>query len=396
MLSARQLFLAHQAQTSHFPLMLEIVSAEGNYLYDIHQKKYLDLISGISVSSYGHSNPAIIQAIKEQADKYLHLMVYGEYVQYPQVELAQLLCQYLPENLQSVYLVNSGAEAVEGAMKLAKRVSGRKEIVAMYRAYHGSTQGALSLNSENYFKEKFEPLLPGIKFIRFNEEADLALLSEQTAAVFIEPIQGEAGYLPANSDYLQKLHKRCTDLGIQLVFDEIQSGMGRSGSMFAFENYGIIPDILLLGKALGAGMPMGAFISSREKMMLLADQPVLGHITTFGGHPLCAAAAIAGIKELVKNNWMNEVAEKEALFRSELADLGLTISGKGLMLGIQMPNQDETLRVIQGCIADGLISDWFLFASDKIRIAPPLTITKSEIIWACAVLRKHIFKAPLF
>lgn len=390
MLSARQLFLAHQAQTSHFPLLLEIVKAEGNYLYDIHQKKYLDLISGISVSSYGHGNPAIIQAIKEQADKYLHLMVYGEFVQYPQVELAQLLCGYLPESLQSVYLVNSGAEAVEGAMKLAKRVSGRQHIVAMYRAYHGSTQGALSLNSESYFKEKFEPLLPGIQFIRFNEEADLALLHEDIAAVFIEPIQGEAGYLAADPDYLYKLRQRCNELDILLVFDEIQSGMGRSGSMFAFENYGIIPDILLLGKALGAGMPMGAFISSREKMILLADQPVLGHITTFGGHPLAAAAAVAGIKQLQEQHWIEQVAVKETLFRTELAELGLPISGKGLMLGIQMPNQEQTLRVIQACIADGLITDWFLFAPDKIRLAPPLTITESEIKWACAVIRKHV------
>jgi len=387
MISQKQLFLANQAQTTNFPLMLEIERAEGNYLYDVEGKKYLDLISGISVSALGHGNIAVKNAIKEQVDKYLHLMVYGEFVQTPQVELASKLVSLLPPELNNVFFVNSGAESTEGAIKLAKRFTGKTEIIACRRAYHGSTHAALSLNSEEYFKNAFRPLLPSIKFIDFNKTEDIKQISLQTAAVIVEVIQGEAGYIPADLEFLKQLRKTCSENNTLLIFDEIQSGMGKTGKMFAFEHYGIVPDILLLGKALGAGMPVGAFISSKKIMHSLADNPFLGHITTFGGHPVCCAAALAGIIELERLGIMNFVAEKEMLFRENLIHQKIkNISGKGLMLALELEDFDFTLRVVQHCIKKGLITDWFLFANNRLRIAPPLTITNDEILFACNVI----------
>ena len=391
MLSHKQLFLAHQAQTTHFPLMLEIVKAQGNYLYDVDGKKYLDLISGISVSSLGHGNQKVKNAIKTQVDAYMHLMVYGEYVQHPQVILTQKLCSLLPANLDLVYLVNSGAEAVDAAMKLAKRVTGKSEIIACRNAYHGSTHASLSLNSSEYYKNAFRPLLPGIKFIDYNCIESLSEITDTTAAVIVEVVQGEAGYIAGNIDFLRAIRQKCNEYGTLLIFDEIQTGMGKTGKMFAFEHHSIIPDILLLGKALGAGMPIGAFVTSRSNMMLLADNPILGHITTFGGHPVVAAAALAGIEELLDNNWMDEVERKEAIFRQRLIHPNIIeVSGKGLMLGVQLHSFEQNLRVIQACINEGLITDWFLFANNKIRIAPPLTITETEIHWACDVILRNL------
>jgi len=393
MISNRQLFLMHQAQTSHFPLMLEIERAEGVYLFDVNGKQYLDLISGISVSSLGHGNEHVKNAIKLQLDKYMHLMVYGEFIQSPQVELAKMLTDLLPPNLNSVYLVNSGSEATDGALKLAKRVTGRTEIIACKNAYHGSGHAALSLNSHEYFKNAFRPLLPDINFIEFNNESSLENITNKTACVIVETIQGEAGYIPPQNDFLKKVRAKCDEHSALLILDEIQAGMGRTGKLFAFEHYGIVPDILLLGKALGAGMPIGAFISSQAMMMELADNPVLGHITTFGGHPVIAAAAIAGIEEIQSHNWINEVEEKENLFRELLIHPCIkNISGKGLMLAIEFKNFEFNKKLIDACIADGLITDWFLFASQSLRIAPPLIITIEQIKWSCEMLIRNLNK----
>ncbi len=393
MISNRQLFLLHQAQTSLYPLMIEIEKAEGVYLYDVNGKQYLDLISGISVSSLGHGNEYVKNAIKNQLDKYMHLMVYGEYIQSPQVQLAKKLTDLLPPNLSSVYLVNSGAEAVDGAMKLAKRATQRTEIIACKNAYHGSSHAALSLNSNEYYKNAFRPLLPDINFIEFNNEETLQLISNKTACVFVETIQGEAGNIAPQNNFLKKLRTKCDENNVLLIFDEIQSGMGRTGKLFAFEHFDVVPDILLLGKALGAGMPIGAFISSQKIMNLLADNPILGHITTFGGHSVIAAAALAGIEELIAHNWMQEVHQKEKLFRDLLIHPAIkNISGKGLMLAIELESFEFNKQVIDACIEDGLITDWFLFSPNKMRIVPPLIITNQQIIWSCDVILKNISK----
>ena len=393
MISNRQLFLMHQAQTSLFPLMLEIERAEGVYLFDVKGKQYLDLISGISVSSLGHGNEHVKNAIKQQLDKYMHLMVYGEFIQSPQVKLAKKLTDLLPPNLNSVYLVNSGSEATDGALKLAKRVTGRTEIIACNNAYHGSGHAALSLNSNEYFKNAFRPLLPDINFIEFNNENSLQKISHKTACVIVETIQGEAGYLPPQNDFLKKLRAKCDEHSVLFILDEIQTGMGRTGNLFAFEDYGIVPDILLLGKALGAGMPIGAFVSSQTMMNEFADNPVLGHITTFGGHPVIATAALAGIEELLSNNWIKEVNEKENLFRKLLVHPAIkNISGKGLMLALEFESFEFNKKIIDACIEDGLITDWFLYAPNCLRIAPPLIITEDQIRWSCEVLIKNLKK----
>jgi acetylornithine/succinyldiaminopimelate/putrescine aminotransferase len=393
MISNRQLFLMHQAQTSLFPLMLEIERAEGVYLFDVNGKQYLDLISGISVSSLGHGNEHVKNAIKQQLDKYMHLMVYGEFIQSPQVKLAKKLTDLLPPNLNSVYLVNSGSEATDGALKLAKRVTGRTEIIACKNAYHGSGHAALSLNSHEYFKNAFRPLLPDINFIEFNNENSLEKISNKTACVIVETIQGEAGYLPPQNDFLKKVRAKCDEHSVLFILDEIQTGMGRTGNLFAFEDYGIVPDILLLGKALGAGMPIGAFVSSQTMMNELADNPVLGHITTFGGHPVIAAAALAGIEELLSNNWVSEVNGKEKLFRKLLVHPAIkNISGKGLMLALEFESFEFNKKIIDACIEDGLITDWFLYATNCLRIAPPLIITEDQIRWSCEVLIKNLKK----
>lgn len=383
----RHLFLKHVAQTSTSPLALDIARAEGIYLYDASGKRYADFISGIGVSSYGHGNQHIIKAIQDQAGLFLHTMVYGEYVQKPQVLLAEKLCSLLPSLLNSVYFVNSGTEATEGAMKLAKRATGRSKIIAMRNAYHGSTQGALSLMSSEYYTAAYRPLLPQVDFIDFNSEAGLEKITSEVAAVFVETIQGEAGYIEADPLWLVNLRKKCDQTGTLLVLDEIQCGMGRTGTMFAFEQYNIVPDILLLAKALGAGMPLGAFIASGQLMKNLADNPVLGHITTFGGHPVCCAAALAGIEYLEKENLVSAVTNKENLLREKLQNTAVkTISGRGLMLGVGLGTEEINRAAIAECINRGVITDWFLHCGHKMRIAPPLTISDTELEECCNVI----------
>lgn len=387
MLTLRQLFLANNAQTTDFPLLLEFERAEGVHLYDAEGKGYIDLISGIGVSNLGHSNPKVIQAIKDQVDKYMHLMVYGEYVQTPQVRFAEKLVSILPDNLQSVYFVNSGAEAVEGALKLAKRYTGRQQIIACKNSYHGSTHGALSVMGNEDFKQAYRPLLPGIEFIRFNDIDNLHLITQQTACVIIETVQGEAGIRVPELSYMQALRKRCDETGTLLILDEIQAAMGRTGKLFAFEHYGIVPDILLLAKALGGGMPIGAFVSSNQIMGALKENPILGHITTFGGHPVCCAAGLAALEVLLDENLVDTVAEKEALMRSLLVHPAIKeVRGKGLMLAIELENFDINKKIIDRCIANGVITDWFLHCDNSMRIAPPLIITPNEIKKACEVI----------
>lgn len=373
--------------------MLEIERAAGCFLYDTNGKEYLDLISGIAVSNLGHGNQAVRDAIKTQVDQYMHVMVYGEFVQSPQVKLARQLAALLPEQLSCVYFVNSGSEATEGALKLAKRITGRSEIIAMENAYHGSTHGALSVNSDEYFKNAYRPLLPGVRFIRYNHSEDIRQITDQTACVILETVRGESGYSTPDPGYLQAIRNRCTDTGTLLILDEIQCGMGRTGRLFAFEQYRVIPDILLLGKALGGGMPLGAFISSHEHMAALSGNPILGHITTFGGHPVVCAAAMAALNELLSANWMASIPEKENLFRNRLQHpLIKSISGKGLMLALELADFETNKAIIDGCIEDGLITDWFLFAPHKMRIAPPLIITDKEIERACEIILKNCCK----
>ena len=386
-ITLRQLFIRHIAQTSDSPMLLTIQKAEGVYLYDSEGKRYTDLISGIGVSSYGHGNPKIISAIQHQASQYLHLMVYGEYVQQPQVALAQLLCEHLPEQLNSVYYVNSGSEAIEGAIKLAKRVTGRTQLLAAKNAYHGSTHGALSLMDNEYFTQAYRPLLPNVNFIEYNNVADLEKITTQVAAVVIETVQGEAGYITPQPEYLLQLRKKCTETGTLLILDEIQCGMGRTGSLFAFEQYGIVPDILVLAKAFGAGMPLGAFVADIKLMQNFTHNPVLGHITTFGGHPVSCAAALAGLQWLLETESYLAVKEKEDIFKTELKHAAIKgISGKGLMLAIDLDDEDFNKRVIKTCIENGVITDWFLHCGHKMRIAPPLSITADEIKFACKVI----------
>lgn len=391
MLTHRQLFLANNAQTTNFPLLLEFERAEGVYLYDKDGKPYIDLIAGIGVSNTGHGHPYVINAIKAQLDKYLHLMVYGEYVQSPQVKFAEKLVSLLPDELQSVYFVNSGAEAVEGAMKLAKRYTGRSKVLACYDSYHGSTQGALSIMGNEEYKQAYRPLLPGTGFIRFNEPADLDLITTETACVFVETVQGEAGIRVADIEYMQALSARCKSTGTLLVLDEIQAAMGRTGKLFAFEHYGIVPDILLLAKALGGGMPLGAFIASKEIMSSLAENPILGHITTFGGHPVCCAAGLASLEVLLNEHLIDSVAAKEALFRQLLVHPAIKeVRGKGLMLAVELADFDTNKKIIDRCIERGVITDWFLHCSNSMRIAPPLIITEEQIRQACGVILEAI------
>lgn len=387
----RQLFLANNAQTTNFPLLLEFERAEGVYMYDTAGKAHTDLISGIGVSSLGHGNPKVVAAIKHQVDQYMHLMVYGEYVQTPQVRFAEKLVSLLPQNLQSVYFTNSGAEAVEGALKLAKRYTGCQQIIACQNSYHGSTQGALSVMGNEEFKQAYRPLLPGVSFIRFNEIDDLQLITHQTACVIIETLQGEAGIRVPDATYMQALRKRCDETGTLLILDEIQAAFGRTGKLFAFEHFGIVPDILLLAKALGGGMPVGAFISSNTIMGALKENPILGHITTFGGHPVCCAAGLAALEVLLDDNLVSGVAEKEALFRKLLVHPAIKqIRGKGLMLAVELDSFDLNKKIIDRCIEHGIIIDWFLHCSNSMRIAPPLIITPAQIEHACGIILEAI------
>jgi len=387
MLSLRQLFLANNAQTTDFPLMLEFERAEGIYMYDTEGKPNLDLISGIGVSNIGHSHPEVISAIKSQLDKYMHLMVYGEYVQTPQVRFAEKLTSLLPARLQSVYFTNSGTEAIEGAMKLAKRYTGRQHIIACHNSYHGSTQGALSIMGNEEFKQAYRPLLPGVSFIRFNDLQDLDHVTEETAAVVIETIQGEAGVRVPDVAYLRKLRDQCTKTGTLLVLDENQTAFGRTGKLFAFEHFDIEPDILVLGKALGGGMPLGAFIASNEVMGALKNNPILGHLTTFGGHPVCCASGLASLEVLLNNNYIDSVPAKETLIKQLLVHPAIKgIRGKGLMLAVEFESFDLNKKIIDNCIAQGVITDWFLHCSNAMRIAPPLIITDEQIRHACDVI----------
>ncbi len=382
----RQLFFRHVAQTSPAPLALEIVRAEGCWLYDSDGKKYLDLIAGIGPSVLGHRHPKVQAAVQEQLNAYWHTLVYGEFVLSPQVRFATLLSEHLP-GLDSVYFVNSGAEAAEGAMKLAKRFTGRPDFVACRNAYHGSTQGAASLMSPTDFTLAFQPLLPGIRYIDFNSEADLKKIDRRTAAVVVETIQGEAGLITPDPEWLHALRARCDETGALLILDEIQAGIGRTGHLFAFEQYGIVPDILLLAKGFGGGMPLGAFIARREIMQTLTQDPVLGHITTFGGHPVCTAAGLATLEVLLEGGLMAQIPEKEALFKNLLVHPAIReIRSAGLWLAVDLGDALKVQAVIRYCIAHGVITDWFLFNDRSLRIAPPLTISEEEINFACQVI----------
>ena len=387
MLSPRQLFLLNTAQTSTSPRLLEIERAEGMYLYDYDGKSYMDLVSGFAVSNTGHRNAKVVQAIKDQADKYLHLTVYGEFIQSPQVKFASKLSSILPDSLNSVYFVNSGAEATEGAMKLAKRFTGRSEIIACKNSYHGSTQGALSVMGNEHYKQAYRPLLPGIRFIEFNNYFDLDFISTDTAAVIVETIQGEAGVRVPDMNYMQRLRKRCNETGTLLILDEIQTGFGRTGTLFAFEHFNIHPDILLLAKGMGGGMPIGAFISSHEIMSVLKENPILGHITTFGGHPVSCAAGLANLEVIIEEELVKDVSLKESLFRKHLQHPEIKeVRGMGLMLCIQLGSFEQVENVSRRCVENGIIIDWFLHCDTAMRIAPPLIITDNEIQKACATI----------
>jgi acetylornithine/N-succinyldiaminopimelate aminotransferase len=387
MISNKQLFQTYLAQTSDAPLSLEIVKAEGIYLFDHLGNKYIDLISGISVSNIGHRHPKVLEAIHEQCESYLYLMVYGEYIQSPQVKLAELLCAQLPSTLSSVYFVNSGSEAIEGAMKLAKRYTGRTEIIAYKNAYHGSSQGALSVMGNEAMKSPYRPLLPGIRFLEINEENELDFITKNTACVLLETIQGEAGVREFDANYLNLLRKKCDETGALLIFDEIQTGFGRTGKLFSFEHFQVKPDILTLAKGMGGGLPIGAFISSKIIMDSLKSNPVLGHITTFGGHPVSCAASKACLEVILNEELLKEVASKEALFKSLLIhSLIKEVRGKGLLLAVEFDDWNTNKTIIDKCIEKGLITDWFLFCDNSMRIAPPLTITIQEIKTSCAII----------
>lgn len=391
MLTERQLFFKHLAQTSETPLALEIEKAEGIYLHDASGKRYMDLISGISVSNIGHRHPKVIDAIHQQLDKYMYLMVYGEYIQSPQVKYAKALTDVLPASLNSVYFTNSGTEAIEGAMKLAKRFTGRTEIISFKNAYHGSTQGSLSIMGNEEFKNAFRPLLPDTKQIEYNNKADLENITINTACVVVETIQGEAGAVVPQDDFLIQLRKKCDETGTLLVADEIQCGFGRTGKLFAFEHYNFVPDILCIAKGMGGGMPIGAFVAKKEIMDSLTNNPVLGHITTFGGHPVSCAAALATLNVIIEENLITLVEAKEQLFRKGLKHPKIkSINGKGLLLALEFESYEQNKKIIDKCIEEGVIVDWFLFNARSMRIAPPLTITEEEIQKACAVILKSI------
>ena len=391
MLTQRQIFFEHVGQTSPSPIALEIVKANGIFLHDAAGKIYFDLISGISVSNVGHRHPKIIEAIKDQLDDYLHVMVYGECIQSPQVKFAHKLASLLPSNLSSIFFVNSGSEATEGALKLCKRSTGRTQMVCFNNAYHGSTQGALSVAGNEELKNSFRPLLPGVTILPFNSETALLQITNKTACVIAESIQGEAGVILPAYDFLVKLRNRCDETGALLIFDEIQTAFGRTGKFFAFEHFGVVPDVLLLGKALGGGMPLGAFIASNGLMASLTSNPVLGHITTFGGHPLSCAAGYASMQVIIEEKLMESVQQKEALFRKYLQHPFIQeVRGKGLFLSLEFESEELNKRIVHRCIENGVLVDWFLFASHCLRIAPPLNITDKQIETACRLIIKSI------
>ena len=382
-------FLRFQAQTTPHPLAMEISHAEGSYIYDKNQKKYLDFVAGVSACSLGHRHPKVVEAIKNQLDSYMHVMVYGEYIQKPALELTQLLANYLPEHIEKTYLTNSGTEAIDGALKLARRYTGRSEILAAHKAYHGNTMGALSVMGYEERKQPFRPLLPDVRFIHFNEEKELEKITSKTAAVILETIQCGAGFIEPKNEYLQKVERRCKAMGALLILDEIQPGFGRTGTVFGFENYNCTPDIVVVGKWLGGGMPIGAFSASAELMDSLSDSPKLGHITTFGGHPVIAAAALATLKEITESTLMNDALEKEKYIRKKLKHpLIKEIRGKGLMLSALTSSPEITNKVVIEAMNQGLILFWLLYEPKAIRITPPLTISFEELEQGCNTLLK--------
>ncbi len=392
-MNQREIFLKHVAQTSTAPLALEIVKAEGIYLEDINRKKYIDIIGGISVANIGHRHPKVIAAIQKQLEHYLHVMVYGEFVQSPQTQYAQLLTSHLPPDLNCVYFTNSGAEAVEGAMKLAKKYTGRREIIAFKNSYHGSTQGALSIIGSEYWRNAFRPLLPGILHLDYNDFDVINHITEETACIILETVQAEAGIIKPSIEWMQVIRERCTQTGTFLILDEIQTGFGRTGTLWGFEKFNVVPDILLLGKALGGGMPLGAFIADFQVMNAFTDAPVLGHITTFGGHPVSCVAGMAAMQALLDEKLIEGIPAKEQLFLSRLHHPVIQkVSAAGLWLSLQFDSFETNKTIIDTCIENGLLTDWFLFAADSMRISPPLNITEAEIHKACDIILDAVEK----
>jgi acetylornithine/succinyldiaminopimelate/putrescine aminotransferase len=386
-LNQRELFLKHIAQTSPMPLAFEIAKAEGCLLIDVNGKEYIDLIGGISVANIGHRHPKVIEAIQKQLEAYLHVMVYGEFVESPQVQYAKLLTDQLPPSLNAVYFTNSGAEAIEGAMKLAKRANGRTQIIAFKNSYHGSTQGALSVMGDEYWRNAFRPLLPDVLHLDYNSFQSLEEISERTACVIVETVQAEAGILAPSAEWIQALRKKCDETAALFILDEIQAGFGRTGMLWGFENFGVIPDVLVLGKALGGGMPLGAFIADKKMMDTFTANPVLGHITTFGGHPVCCAAGMAAMKVLLGEGMINEVKRKEALFTSLLIHpLIKSVRSFGLWMALEFDSFETNKKVIDASIEAGVMTDWFLFSPNCLRISPPLIISEEQIKKACKII----------
>ncbi|MBV9988684.1 MAG: aspartate aminotransferase family protein [Chitinophagaceae bacterium] len=393
-MSHRQVFLQHMAQTSAAPIGIEMVKASGIHLFDASGKQYVDLISGFSVANIGHSHPRVVKAVQLQAAEYMHLIVYGEFIEAPQTAYAKMLCDHLPPSLNCVYFTNSGTEATEGAMKLAKRVTGRTKILAFNKAYHGSTQGALSLMGDEYWRNAFRPLLPGIAHADYNDPAAIDHIDEETACVILETVQAESGITKPSAEWLRTIREKCDAAGALLILDEIQAGFGRTGSLWAFEQSGIEPDILLLGKALGGGMPLGAFIADKKRMNALSHDPVLGHITTFGGHPVSCAAGLAAFEVLLDEKLIDGVRSKEKILTDTLHHPAiLSLQHYGLWASLQFDTVQRCQQTVHRCIQNGLITDWFIFAPDRLRIAPPLIIAEEEIKECCQIILRSINEA---
>ncbi len=389
--SQRQLFMQHVALTTQAPIGLEVKRAEGVFIYDKNDKPHYDLISGIGVANIGHCHPQVVKAVQDQAAQYMHLTVYGEYIYAPQVLLAKALTDVLPEQLNNCYFVNSGAEAIEGAMKLAKRYTGRTEIISFKNAYHGSTHGALSVMGSEEYKNAYRPLLPNTKLLRYNNFDDIQKITCRSAAVIIETVQGEAGVIVPTAGYLKAVKQQCELVGALYVADEIQVGFGRTGTLFAFEQYGIVPDVLCLAKAMGGGMPIGAFIANKNVMNTLSHNPILGHITTFGGHPVSCAAALANLQVLQHERYYDDVARKTNLFHQHLQHPAIkNLRTAGFLMAMQLDNFDNVLKVFNQCIAQGVIVEWFLFNTDSVRMAPPLIITDAQIVDVCTIIKSAL------
>lgn len=386
-ISQKEDFLKYQAPTSPYPMLLEVSHAKGNYIFTTDGKKYLDFVAGVSACTLGHCHPKVVKAIQKQCETYMHVMVYGEYVQKPAVDFCKLLAEHLPENLNTTYLVNSGTEAIEGSVKLAKRATGRTQLIAAKNAYHGNTQGSMSLMGYEERKQPFRPLLPDVDFIEFNNESDIQKITHRTAGVVLESIQGGAGFIEPQNDYLVKVKRRCEEVGALLIIDEIQPGFGRTGTLFGFQNYGFVPDIIAIGKGMASGLPVGAFVASNELMKLLSHSPKLGHITTFGGNPVIAAASLATLKELLTTDLMAQTVEKEKLFRKYLQHPFIeSVNGRGLMLAIILQSAEMADFVVNYCQDKGLIVYWLLFERRAVRLSPPLTLTEAEIEIGCEII----------